>query len=202
MKLKNFITSFQRFLNGLKRPSKKTNLKKLVGRGESFDSFTFKDATKEDVPELGKLHAITWAETYSGAANIQLRQYQWQKTFAEENDGSWFCILAVDKNKKLVGFAKGKTYKHSDLPGFSGELNKIYLLKEYQRIGLGRRLMSHVAHRFLDMNINNMVLFGIPQNPSCTFHEAMGGERLYAKNGEFHGGYCWKDLKKLANELV
>jgi hypothetical protein len=24
------------------------------------------------------------------------------------------------------------------------------------------------------------------------------GERLYAENGEFHGGYCWRDLNKLA----
>jgi hypothetical protein len=29
--------------------------------------------------------------------------------------------------------------------------------------------------------------------------EALGGERLFAKNGEFHGGYCWRDLQKLVD---
>src|ERR1043165_7158498 len=97
MNLKNFITSIQRYLKSLKRPSKKTNMQKLHERGETVDSFTFRDATENDIPKLGKLHAITWAETYNAKnPNIQLRQYQWKKTFTEENDGSWFCILVVN----------------------------------------------------------------------------------------------------------
>jgi hypothetical protein len=42
-----------------------------------------------------------------------------------------------------------------------------------------------------------MTLFGVPQNPSCAFHEAMGGERLYSEKGTFDGCYRWSDLKKL-----
>jgi ribosomal protein S18 acetylase RimI-like enzyme len=198
--MKNFLTSFRRYLNGLRRPSKQTNMRKLHDRGETIDSFTFRDATEQDIHELAILHVTTWQQTYRVLIppTYKIREYQWRKVFGEENDGSWFCILVVDKKNQLVGFAKGKKYKHSDLPEFSGELNKIYLLCEYQRIGLGRRLLGHVARRFLSMGINNMVLFGVAQNPSCAFHEAMGGERLYAKNGEFHGGYSWRDLKKLA----
>ena len=198
--MKNLLNSFRLYLNGYKRPSKKANMRKLHERGETIDSFTFRDATKEDIPELAALHVKTWADTYWTVMfppTFKVREYQWRKIFSQENDGSWFCILIVDKKNKLVGFAKGKTYKHSDLPEFSGELNKIYLLSNYQRIGLGRKLLGFVARRFLGKGINNMVLFGTAQNPSCAFHEAMGGERLYAKNGEFHGGYCWRDLKSL-----
>ena len=195
--MKNFINSFFRFINGLKRPSKKTNLRKLHERGETLESFTFRDATEKDIPELGKLHAITWAETYnSKKSNIQLRQYQWQKAFAEENDGSWFCILVVNINKELVGFAKGKINKDQNSK-LHGDLNKIYLLNDYQRIGLGKKLFAMVVNRFLTEGVNDMVLFGIPQNPSCAFHEAMGGERLYSGKGIFDGGYRWPDLKKL-----
>ena len=198
--MKNFIDSFRRFINSLKRPSKKTNMRKLLVRGETLDSFTFRDATEEDIPELGELHAITWAQTYTlgKSPNIKLRQYQWQKAFTEENDGSWFCILVVDKTNKLVGFAKGKTYRDNYDSELRGDLNKIYLLSEYQRVGLGTNLIGHVARRFLSMGVNDMVLFGIPQNPSCAFHEAMGGKRLYSEKGTFDGGYRWTDLKKLA----
>jgi len=174
-------------------------MKRLHERSEALDSFTFRDATEKDIPELGKLHAITWAETYNAKnPNIQLRQYQWQKSFIEENDGSWFCILVVDKTDKLVGFAKGKTYRDNENSELRGDLNKIYLLSEYQRLGLGTKLICHVARRFLTKGINDMVLFGIPQNPSCAFHEAMGGERLYSEKGTFDGGYRWTDLKKLS----
>jgi GNAT superfamily N-acetyltransferase len=185
-------------LNSLKRPSKQTNLKKLNERGETFDSFIFRDATEKDIPELGKLHAITWAETYNAKTpNIQLRQYQWQKAFTEENDGSWFCILVINKINELVGFAKGKIQKNNNTEEKEGELNKIYLLKKYQRIGLGTKLFDHVVKRFIGMGVNSLVLFGIPQNPSCAFHEAMGGERLISDKGIFDGGYIWRDLKSL-----
>ena len=201
--MKNFINSIQRFLNGIKRPSKKTNLRKLNERGESIDSFTFRDATENDIPELGKLHAITWAQTYNAKnPNIQLRQSQWQKAFSEENDGSWFCILVVNKTNEPVGFAKGKINKTNYSGEIKGDLNKIYLLSDYQRIGLGKKLFSLVVKRFLSMGVTSMTLFGIPQNPSCYFHEAMGGERLYNEKGTFDGGYQWTDLKKIANELV
>jgi len=201
--MKSFINSIQRFLNGLKRPSKKTNLRKLQERSESLDSFIFRDATRDDIPELGKLHAITWAQTYNAEnPNIQLRQYQWQKAFTEENDGSWFCILVVNKGNELVGFAKGKINKDKNSRIMQGDLNKIYLLSDYQRMGLGTKLFALVVKRFLSLGVTNMTLFGIPQNPSCYFHEAMGGERLYNKKGEFDGGYHWTDLKKTANELA
>ena len=203
MKLKNFITGFQRFLNGLKRPSKKTNLRKLVERGETLDSFTFREAVKEDIDELGKLHAITWAETYNAKnPNIQLRQSQWHKAFTGENDGSWFCMVIANKNNKLVGFAKGKTHRKKNSSELHGDLDKIYLLKDYQRLGLGKKLFRLMVERFLDRGVNDMTLFGIPQNPSCSFHEAMGGERLYSEKCNFDGGYKWSDMKKIAHELA
>jgi len=196
--MKNFLNSIIRFLNGLKRPSKKTNLGKLKERGETLDSFTFRDATVEDIPELGKLHAITWAQTYNAPnPNIQLRQYQWKKAFTDENDGSWFCIVIVNKNNELVGFAKGKIYKNEGSSENRGDLKKIYLLSDYQRLGLGKKLFRLVVERFLSKGVNDMVLFGVPQNPSSNFHEAMGGERLYSDKGAFDGGYRWRDLKSL-----
>jgi L-amino acid N-acyltransferase YncA len=197
--MKNFINSILRYLNSLKRPSKKVNMKKLHDRGETVDSFTFRDATEKDIPELGKLHAITWAKTYNAKTpNIQLRQYQWQKTFTEENDGSWFCILVVNAKNELVGFAKGKINKDEHTSQLHGDLNKIYLLSNYQRLGLGKQLFTLVVQRFLSRGVNDMSLFGVPQNPSCAFHEAMRGEKLYSEKGTFGGGFIWRDLKKLS----
>jgi L-amino acid N-acyltransferase YncA len=200
MNVKNLITGFQRFVMGLKRPSKKKNMQNLHERGETPDSFIFRDATENDIAELGKLHAITWAQTYTNgkSPNIRLRQYQWQKAFAEEKDGSWFCILVVNKNNELVGFAKGKTFPDPEVSTLRGDLNKIYLLSDYQRLGLGKKLLGHVARRFLSLGVNDMILFGVPQNPSCHFHEAMGGERLYSDKGTFDGCYRWRNLSKLA----
>ena len=198
--MKNFANAIARFVFGLRRPSKAANLRLLRARGESLESFTIRDAIAEDIPALAALHVKTWNETYWNVRNppaYEVRERQWREQF-NVTDGSWFCFVVENASGELVGFAKGKTYDHTDLPDYSGELNKIYLLREYQRLGLGRRLVGCIARRFLSQGISTMVLFGTPQNPSCAFHEALGGERLIAKNGEFHGGYGWHDLQKLA----
>ena len=39
-----------------------------------------------------------------------------------------------------------------------GELNKLYVLRRYQRLGLGRRLVCLVARRFLGQGISSMLL--------------------------------------------
>lgn len=198
--MKHLLDTATRFLLNLKRPSKATNAGLLHARGEAIESLVIREATRDDLPALAALHVKTWSDTYPlvrQPPTYQIRERQWREQF-EKDDGSWFCFVVENSHGELVGFAKGRTYASDDLPGYSGELNKIYLLREYQRLGVGRQLVGQVARRFLSKGINTMVLFGTPQNPSCAFHEALGGERLYAANGEFHGGYGWKDLQKLA----
>lgn len=161
-------------------------------------SFKIREATDADVPALAALHVATFNETH-GAFNsptLQTRLWQWQQIF-ENKDDSWFCFVIEKEGEGLIGFAKGQPYDHTDLPGFAGELNKIYLLRAYHKTGLGRQLLCRVAHEFINRGILSMLLFGDKDNPSNGFYERMGAEKLFAKNGEFHGGYGWKDLQKL-----
>jgi ribosomal protein S18 acetylase RimI-like enzyme len=198
--MENLKVSIGRFVMGLNRYSKASNMRRLQERGETVASITVREMTEEDIPALAALHVKTWADTYWLARNppaYKTREYQWREQF-KANDGSWFCYLAENKIGKLVGFARGQTYDHADLPDYSGELNKIYLLREYQRLGLGKKLLCSVAREFLNRGINNMLLFSEAKNPSGYFYEALGADRLYSKAGAFHGGYGWKDLRELA----
>jgi len=86
------------------------------------------------------------------------------------------------------------------VPGYGGELNKIYVLRRVQRQGIGRLLLCNVARRFIERGVTSMLLFGESTNPSNGFYEAFGAERLYSPSGEFHGGYGWCDLQLLATK--
>ncbi|MFI5152981.1 MAG: GNAT family N-acetyltransferase [Chitinophagales bacterium] len=108
-----------------------------------------------------------------------------------------FCIVIELASSELAGFARGIPCEHADHSQYSGELNKIYILKKSQRMGMGTGLIADVASHFLDRGIDSMLLFGSAENPSNAFYEALGAEKLFARNGEFHGGYGWRDLKKL-----
>jgi heme-degrading monooxygenase HmoA len=106
-------------------------------------------------------------------------------------------VVVEDEGGALVGFAKGVRHD-GGVPGYAGELNKIYLLGRVQRRGLGRVLLGAAAARFMERGVTSMLLFGDAASPSNGFYEAFGGERLHSEQGEFHGGYGWPDLRRLA----
>ncbi len=158
--------------------------------------FTIRAATIDDVQELARLHVLTFNETHGSfnSPTVATREWQWRNNF-QDKDNSWFCFVIEKDNEGLVGFAKGQPYSHADHSAFSGELNKIYLLRKYQKLGLGRQLICKVAHEFMQRGINSMLLFGDANSASNGFYERMGAEKLFAKNGAFHGGYGWTDLE-------
>jgi L-amino acid N-acyltransferase YncA len=162
-------------------------------------TFHLRDAHETDIAALAALHVQTYNETHRGVRpggpSYELRERQWRDAFAPQ-DGSWFCFVIEDDDGELVGFAKG-TPHDGGVPGYAGELNKIYLRRRVQRHGLGRQLLCAVARRFLERGVTSMLLFGDAKNPSNGFYEAFGAERLYSDTGQFNGGYGWRDLGAL-----
>ena len=162
-------------------------------------TFHLRLAQEADVSQLAALHVQTFNETHRGGRpggpSYELRERQWRDAF-NTSDGSWFCYVIEDEGGELVGFAKGAPHD-GGVPEYEGALNKIYLLQRVQRQGLGRRLLCAVATRFVEKGVTSMLLFGEATNPSNGFYEAFGAERLYSDKGEFHGGYGWRDLRKL-----
>ena len=160
------------------------------------ESVVSRDLKEADVPALARLHVRTFRETHGGGPSEATREEQWRGKLASGQ--LLFCIVLETGAGELVGFASGELRDHHELAEFRGELNKIYVLRAYERRGLGRRLLCLSAQRFLAAGVGSMLLFGDARSPSNGFYEAMGGERLYAASGEFHGGYGWPDLSRLA----
>ncbi|MGE5357805.1 MAG: N-acetyltransferase family protein [Bacteroidales bacterium] len=158
-----------------------------------------RDARPDDVPALARLHVETFNETHCdgrphGPA-YELRHRQWSDAFASA-DKTWFCLVVEDGDGQMIGFAKG-TRHDGGVPGFEGELNKIYVLRRFHRQGVGRLLLCSVARRFTRDGVRSMLLFGDRASPSNGFYEAFGAKRLYNASGGFDGGYGWRDLSAL-----
>jgi GNAT superfamily N-acetyltransferase len=162
-------------------------------------SFTIRVAKPPDAASIASLHVKTFNQTHGfgpDSPGLTLREKQWKNTFESDGDKDWFCLVIENAGGELIGFTKGIRYLLNDLP-FEGELNKIYLLREYQGHGLGKLLLRETAKQFLNRNISSMLLFGDANSASNAFYEAMGAEKLLSKDGEFHGGYGWKNLNSL-----
>ncbi|MBX3134518.1 MAG: GNAT family N-acetyltransferase [Gemmatimonadaceae bacterium] len=185
-----------RFIAGLLRPTPRGNLRRLRARGESLADLTIRDATATDVPALARLHVVTWNATYGvfglKGPSADVREQQWRAKFAKD-DPDWFCLVVERADGALVGFAQAN---RSDNPAYEGELAKIHLLRDYQRLGLGRRLVGRVARRFVARGITSMWLYGDARNPSSRAWVALGAEKCDADPGS--GNYGWQDIAALA----
>jgi ribosomal protein S18 acetylase RimI-like enzyme len=194
--MKRALFGAWRMLAGLARPSRSRNRRRLRARGETAASLKIREATVTDIPALARVHVATWNATYAPflmkGPSYEVRERQWRDGFAR-SDAGWFCFVVQRPDGELVGFAQGNRGDH---PEFAGELNKIYLLREYQRLGLGRRLLGHVARTFLRQGIDSMWLYGDARNPSNRAWKALGAEKTDRDPG--NGNYGWHDLRGLA----
>jgi ribosomal protein S18 acetylase RimI-like enzyme len=193
---RRFVNAAWRTWLGLRRPTRRSNIRRLRRRGESPDSLTIRDATVDDIPALARLHVETWNATYApfGAEgpSVGVRERQWRQRFAAE-DPDQCCFVVQRADGALVGFALAH---RSDGPEYDGELAKLHLLRDYQRLGIGSRLIGRVARHLLGRGIRSMWLHGDPRNPSCRAWIALGAEKCDPDPDS--GSYGWRDISALA----
>ncbi len=185
-----------RFLHEVRAPSAEANLRRLRRRGESLDTITLRDAGLSDVSEVARVHVAAFRSAHGGRGPAEsIRAAQWESKLRNATPET-FCLVAEQNGRGLIGFA----HCHSaDFREYEGQLEKIYLLREYRRVGIGRRLICAAAARFLGAEMRSMMLFSQAENPACRFFEAMGGQRILNDRGEFHGAFGWQDLTVLAD---
>jgi ribosomal protein S18 acetylase RimI-like enzyme len=188
-----------RALLSLRRRSAGANANVLRARGENAASLRLREALETDIPALADLHVRTWNDAYAPIMKgppVAVREAQWREAFAKR-DRSWFCVVAERPNGELVAFAKGV---FRDNPDDAGELNKLYVQREYQRLGVGRRLVGVVVRRFLDRGVSTMTAYVDPRNPSCGFFERLGARWLRENGSVNFSWYVWNDLNALADQ--
>ena len=158
--------------------------------------YSIRDASSPDAGPLAALHVQTFGETHGGGPPVAVRRVQWEQILGK-SDPADFTIIVEEAGGAFVGFARGSRHD-GGVPGYQGRLNKLYVLRRCHRRGLGRLLVCRVAQRFLGQGVTAMLLFGDARSPSNGFYEHLGAERLLSADGEFHGGYGWRDLAALA----
>ena len=86
-------------------------------------------------------------------------------------------------------------------------MGDIYLLKAYQRQGIGRKLMATVALRLKNYGHSSLLVWVIKDNSYRKFYEVLGGQPVGEKMVETGGrmlkkvAYGWADMK-IFNEIL
>jgi len=165
----------------------------------AIGDLVLREASIADLRPLAELHVRTFNETHVGpfgsGPTYSTREWQWREKLSEL-DATHFVLVLESSAKQLVGFIWcHPTRDHAE---WAARLNKIYLLREYQRRGLGTRMVAAAVDRLLTHGLTSMALFTEADNePACNFYEKLGGERQLDEKGEFGGMYGWPDLRQL-----
>jgi GNAT superfamily N-acetyltransferase len=171
-----------------------------------------RQAHPADAAAIARVHVDCWRTTYAGIiaedilANLSYkdREATW-KAILDDPQQVIYVAEHEDEDKQVFGFASGGPERAGD-PVYKGELYAIYLLAEYQKQGIGKRLTQAIAQRLDEMELNAMLVWVLAKNPSRRFYEALGAKELYQKEiliGDrplVEVAYGWNPLNRLLSE--
>jgi GNAT superfamily N-acetyltransferase len=84
------------------------------------------------------------------------------------------AYIAEDADGRIVGFAAAGPTRVASL-GPAGELYAIYVLPQWQRLGLGRQLFHRAVESLVTPGVDAIVTWVFAANPSSSFFESLGG---------------------------
>lgn len=95
------------------------------------------------------------------------------------------CVVAV-KDGKIIGFCSFGAARDNDFAQ-SGEIYFFYLLKEFQKQGIGRKIYQKAKDILADLGYQSLIIECLSNNPSCSFYAALGGEKVKEYDDEMGG---------------
>ena len=152
-----------------------------------------RQATPAAAIAIAKVHVDTWRSTYRGIIpdeildrlSYESRQQTWEASLRKHRSTNHTYVIEADGGN-VVGFVSaGKTREGSAVD--TGEIYAIYLLKDYQGRGWGKRLFLTAAERLAQAGYRGMQLWVLADNPTRGFYEAMGGNLSREKEIEIGG---------------
>jgi ribosomal protein S18 acetylase RimI-like enzyme len=175
---------------------------------------TIRIASIEDAPELASMHVASWRETYAGilpdamlsALSVEGRTAMWDRILRDPEKADSTIVHLVEDGDRIVGFGSCGSQRLATLKkkGYDGEFGAIYVLRAFQRQGVGKRLMSTMALDLASRGFSAASLWVLRENAVArAFYERFGGQVIDVRE-DVRGGatlvevaYGWANLKPL-----
>ncbi len=137
----------------------------------------------QNVAEIIKVNIDTWKTTYRSIVSDEYLdslnchdEKRIERSIKQIQENNPYLIALV--NGKIVGmltYGKSRADKHKE----SGEINAIYVLKEYQGNGIGKKLFLEAVNYLVKDSFDSMIIGCLEGNPSNNFYIKMGGKLEY-----------------------
>ncbi len=169
-----------------------------------------RDADIEDATEIAGVHVQTWQSTYAGVlpddylVGLSVSRYavMWHQWLSDRRPEHHINV-AVGDGGDIVGFASCGRLRDRNQVGGKGQVGEIftlYVLPDFQGLGLGRALVTRSFAALAGDACGGAIIWVLEANPSRFFYEAMGGRKVSGRLEKFAGttvaevAYGWDSL--------
>lgn len=180
-----------------------------------MDNIIIRKAQIKDARNIVEVKTYTWLTTYKGLMPEELLENRLntiderteqtkdsiEKKILEKRNNTF--VAEVDgKVVGMLGYGKSRNENYSD----SGEIYSIYVLKDYQGFGIGKKLFMTGIKTLIDQGYDSMILNVLEGNKTLHFYEKYGGKNVGSKTDNFAGVELtenvmfFDNLKKIYNE--
>ncbi len=147
-------------------------------------NISFRHATPQDAMIIAQIHATSWQIHYRGLCTDDYLDNQvlddrikvWKERFATANERQHVLLAHTDKGH-ICGFVCTYLQDHEVHGAY---LDNLHVLSEYQRLGIGKLLMSEAARwvRLKDPS-SSLYLHVLSKNTKAIkFYEKIGGKNI------------------------
>ena len=149
-------------------------------------NIVYREAKIDDYEGIYYVYCYSWEETYRGFMpddylddrinNFEERALKTKKYLEKlDFDGDLDKYLVCEVDGQIVGicqYSKSQNDSYAD----SGLLGALYVLKDYQKIGIGKELFRRASKGIRDMGYKTMYLECLTGNDAINFYLKYGGQ--------------------------
>ena len=168
-------------------------------------------ANIDDIEGIAKVHVDSWRTTYKGIipdeflSNLSYgnRIEVWKRNMKDNNN---YIVVAENEKKQIVAFVTAGKRETNEIKN-SGDLTSIYALKEYQGMGIGKKLLKEAFLHFEKLGYQKIFVEVLDDNKTKYFYEYYGAE--YVKTVQIKIGgkvlneaiYEWNSVENVLSKL-
>lgn len=165
-------------------------------------SIEVRRAEPHDAPALSEVHRASWSHAYSGLIPhraltqlVERRREAWWKKAAIGPS----TLIVVEVAGRIAGYCSFGTNRARALQQ-EGEIYELYLLPQYQGLGLGNLLFREARDCLKSLGLSGMVAWCLEDSEQAgRFFRAAGGLDIAEGMEDFDGrelkkiGFVWKN---------
>ena len=147
-------------------------------------------AEASDAFGISAVHDASWRQVYTGVI-----PHKALDTMVRRRDAKWWMraivnstrVIVLEAAGQIVGYATFGSNRVAALPQ-QGEVYELYLLPEYQGVGLGKKLFIAARQELASLGMKSCVVWTLEDNHSAMeFYRNAGGRDVAEGNETFSG---------------